>query len=57
MSKAKFSPMTRNAASRIASATAAKNGGQIPAKGFATRADATVQRAQTMTAPAKATKS
>lgn len=46
MSKGKSAPMTRSAANRIASATAVKNGGNIPAKSFASRADATVQRTQ-----------
>lgn len=36
--------MPRPAASRIASAQARANGGQIPAASFASRADATVQR-------------
>lgn len=36
--------MTRDAADRIASATAKKNDGKIPAKSFASHADATVQR-------------
>lgn len=44
MSKSKPVPMTREAATRIAKATAAKHGGQIPAKSFASVADATVQR-------------
>ncbi|KAG0921809.1 hypothetical protein G6F32_014933 [Rhizopus arrhizus] len=46
MSKRKSSPMTGEAASRISSATATKNGGNIPPKSFASRADATVPRAQ-----------
>ncbi len=37
-------PMTREAVSRIARATAKKSGGQIPAKSFVSRADAVVQR-------------
>lgn len=45
MSKAKATPMSRPAASRIASAAAKSNAGQIPAKSFASRADATVQSA------------
>lgn len=53
MSKGKSTPMTREAASRIASATAGKNGGKIPARSFATRADATVQHTQAVTQPAK----
>ncbi|CAM4377319.1 hypothetical protein COAQ111491_20450 [Comamonas aquatilis] len=48
MNKGKFSPMTREAASRIASTTAKKTGGKIPPKSFASRADATVQRAQVL---------
>lgn len=48
MNKGKFSPMTREAASRIASTTATKTGGKIPPKSFASRADATVQRAQVL---------
>lgn len=36
--------MNREAAIRIAKATAAKHGGQIPAKSFASIADATVQK-------------
>jgi len=46
MSKAKSSPMTRDAASRIASTTSKKNGGMIPAGSFASKADATVQQSQ-----------
>lgn len=45
MSKAKATPMSRPAVSRIASATATSNGGKIPAKSFASRADTVVQRA------------
>ena len=44
MSKSKSTPMTREAAIRIAKATAAKHGGQIPANSFASHADATVQK-------------
>lgn len=36
-------PMTADARSRIASATSKNNGGKIPARSFASRADATVQ--------------
>lgn len=43
-SKSKSNLMTRDAADRIASATAKKNDGKIPAKSFASHADATVQR-------------
>lgn len=46
MSNGKPTPMTREAARRIASTTAIKNGGKIPPKSFASIADATVQRAQ-----------
>ena len=42
----KSSPMTRQAASRIASATSKANNGKIPAGSVASRADATVQRQQ-----------
>ena len=44
MSKAKSTPMTREAASRIAKSTTHQHGGQIPANSFASRADAVVQR-------------
>ena len=44
MSKSKPPPMTREAVTRVVKDTAAKHGGQIPAKSFASRADATVQR-------------
>jgi hypothetical protein len=44
MSKSQPNPMNREAVTRIAKATAAKHGGQIPAKSFASQADATVQR-------------
>ena len=44
MSQAKSTPMTREAVTRVVINTAAKHGGQIPAKSFASRADATVQR-------------
>jgi hypothetical protein len=44
MSKSKSTSMTRVAASRIASATSKGNGGKIPAKSFASRADASVQQ-------------
>lgn len=56
MSKSKSTPMTRDAASRIAYATAGKNGGKIPAESFAGRADATVQRAHVAIQPAKPSK-
>lgn len=45
MSKAKSTPMTREAASRIASSSAKQHGGQIPPRSFASRADAAAQRA------------
>lgn len=45
MSKSKSTPMTRTAANRIASVAAKNSGGHIPAKSFASRADAGVQRA------------
>ena len=54
MSKSKSNPMTRDAADRIASATAKKNDGKIPAKSFASHADATVQRKAAKQAEAKA---
>jgi hypothetical protein len=57
MSKGKSSPMTRDAASRIASAASKQNGGMIPARSFASKADATVQRSQAAQQPAKAGKS
>lgn len=44
MAKPQSTPLTREAVTRIAKATAAKHGGQIPAKSFASYADATVQR-------------
>ncbi|MDO8320950.1 hypothetical protein [Rhodoferax sp.] len=44
MSKAKSTPMTPAARSRIASATAKIHDGKTPADSFASRADATVQR-------------
>ena len=53
MSKGKSTPMTREAASRIAAAVAKQNGGKIPPNNFAGRADAAVQRAQTKPAPVK----
>lgn len=56
MSKGKSTPMTREAASRIASATATKNDGKIPPKSFASRADTTVQRAQTSPVSGKSSK-
>lgn len=37
-------PMTTQAASRIASATAVKNGGKIPSGSFASRSDSAAQR-------------
>ena len=56
MSKAKSTPMTREAANRIASATAIKNGGMIPPKHFTGRADATVQRERTGLVSGKSSK-
>lgn len=56
MNKGKSTPMTREAANRIAAAIAKQNGGQIPPKSFAGRADAAVQRAQTSPAPVKMSK-
>lgn len=56
MSKGKSTPMTPEAASRIASAIATKNSGKIPPKSFASRADATVQRAKTSPVSAKRSK-
>ncbi len=44
MSKAKSTPMTPAARSRIASATAKTHDGKIPTGTFASRADAIVQR-------------
>ena len=40
----KSTPMTRQAASRIASSASKQHGGQIPPNSFASRADAVVQR-------------
>lgn len=45
----KKTAITRNDVSRIVSTTAINNGGKIPPKSFATRADATVQRRQAAT--------
>ena len=56
MSKGKPTPMTREAASRIATAVAKQNGGKIPPNNFAGRADAAVQRAQTNPVPVKMSK-
>ena len=56
MSKRKSTPMTREAASRIASATSRNSGGAIPAGSFGSRADATVQRSQAAQQPPKAGK-
>jgi hypothetical protein len=44
MNKSKPTPMTREAAARIRSIEAGKNGGKTPAGGFGTRADQTVQQ-------------
>lgn len=44
MAKSSSTPMSRPAASRIASAQSRTHGGQIPAGSFASRADATAQR-------------
>lgn len=44
MKKSKPTPMTREAVSRITKATTKNTGGKIPAKSFASVADATVQR-------------
>lgn len=46
--------MTREAASRIAKATAIQHGGKIPAKSWASRADAMVQRVATAPPATKA---
>lgn len=51
MRKGKSTPMTRDAASRIASETAKKNGGKIPTDSFASRADAIVQKRESAAAP------
>lgn len=56
MSKGKSTPMTRKAASRVQSATAVTSGGHIPAKSFASRADATVQQRQPAPTPRKGSK-
>lgn len=56
MSKVKYTPMTQTAASRIASATATQHGGKIPAKSFASRADASVQRSLVTPVQAKGRK-
>ena len=53
MSKSKPTPMTREAVTRIVKATAANHNGQIPAKSFASIADATVQRETAKQAKAK----
>lgn len=44
MPKSKPAPMTREAVIRITKATTPQTGGQIPAKGFVSRADAKVQQ-------------
>lgn len=44
MSKGKTTPMTPARARAIASTTARSNGGKIPARSLASRADAAVQR-------------
>jgi hypothetical protein len=44
MKSSKSTPMTRQAASRIASVASRQNHGQIPPRSFASRADATAQR-------------
>lgn len=44
MSKSKSNPMTREAASRIVSATAKSNQGRIPAGSGATRVDRVMQQ-------------
>lgn len=51
MSKHKSTPMTLDAASRIARATAAKTGGYIPSGSFASRADSAAQRTGSVAAP------
>lgn len=56
MNQKKISPMTRDAASRIASVTAGKNDGKIPTDSFASRADATVQRTQVAPMSGKSSK-
>lgn len=56
MSKGTSRPMTREAASRIASATSKNSGGAIPAGSFGSRADARVQRSQAAKQPPKAVK-
>lgn len=53
MSKAKSNPMTRQAASRIASQESRTNQGRILPGGFASRVDAVVQRTAPHVQPAK----
>lgn len=53
MSKSKPTPMTCEAVTRITKATTPQHGGQIPAKSFASRADAKVQREAAKQAKAK----
>ena len=53
MSRTKPTRMTRKAVTRIVKATAANHTGQIPAKSFASIADATVQREAAKQAKAK----
>jgi hypothetical protein len=53
MSQTKPTPMTREAVTRIVKATTAKHGGRIPAKSFASHADATVQREASKQAKSK----
>lgn len=50
MSKHRSTPMTLDAASRIARATAAKTGGHIPPGSFASRADSAAQRTGSVSA-------
>lgn len=50
-------PMTTQAASRIASATAVRNGGKIPSGSFASRSDAAAQRQAATPPPGKLAKS
>jgi hypothetical protein len=54
MNKAKSNPMTREAASRIASHESRTNQGRILPGGFASRVDAVVQRTAVKVPPAKA---
>lgn len=53
MSNAKPNPMTRQAASRIASHESRTNQGRIQPGGFASRADAVVQRTAAQVQPTK----